>query len=205
MIRRRDGGGDRRLGRLGRLGCAAPLLLGLAAAGCSSGNEALVSPGLRNGMVRLWEVSEPTLPNALDVFSGRRLFLGSGDVTANFGDFFVDGAPGSTDLRLRSLASLLLAESVHVVGLQDLGAIDFDGLVTAPSDGYLDSEDSTGVSVVAGHVYVLRITRTNAGDNFAKLVMDGIGGVEGDPDSQFIDFHYVIQTEPGNRRFDLQD
>ncbi len=200
MIRRRDGGGDGRL----QPGRAALLVLGLAAAGCSGGDEALLSPGLREGTVRLWEVSEPTLPNAFDVFSGRRLFLGSGDISASFGDFFVDGAPGSTDLRLRSIASLLLAEPVHLVGLQDLGPIDFDGLEMAPSDGYLDSEDSTGVSVVEGHVYVLRIRRTNIGDNFAKLVVDGVGGTEGDPDSQFIDFHYVIQTEPGNRRFDLQ-
>jgi hypothetical protein len=177
----------------------------VGAAGCGGGNEALLSPGLRNGTVRLWEVSEPTLPNAFDVFSGRRLFLGSGDIGASFGDFFVDGAPGSTDLRLRSIASLLLAESVHLVGLQDLGPVDFDGLEIAPSDGYLESEDSTGVAVVQGHVYALRITRTNIDDNFAKLVVDGVGGAEGDPDSQFLDFRYVIQTEPGNRRFDLQD
>ena len=201
MIRRSDGGADPRPRPLGR---AALLLLGLTAAGCGGGNEALLSPGLRDGTVRIWEVSQPTLPNAFDTFSGRRLFLGSGDINLSTGDFFVDGPAGSSDLRLRSIASLLLAEPVHPVGLQDLGAIDFDALEMAPSDGYLDSEDSTGVSVVEEHVYVLRITRTRSGDNFAKLEVDGVGGTEGDPDSQFIDFHYVIQTEPGNRRFDLQ-
>ncbi len=184
------------------LRAAALFALGVLAAGCG-GDDNLLSPGLREGSARIWEVSAQDFPSGFDVVAERRLFLGSGDISSALGDFFLDGPPGSTDLRLRSLASLLRAEPVHPVGLQDLGAIDFEGLDVAPDDGYTESEDSTGVAVVAGHVYVLRITRSSIDDNFAKLIVDSVGSTNGSADRQFIDFRFVAQTEPGNQRFDL--
>jgi hypothetical protein len=172
--------------------------------GCG-GDGDLLSPGLREGSARIWEVSAVDFPSVYDVFFGRRLFLGGGDLGSDLGDIFLDGPRGSTDLRLRSLASLVRAEPARADRLQDLGAIDFDGLEVAPSEGYTDVEDSAGVAVVTGHVYVLRIGRSSLDDNFAKLVVDAIGETDGDIDRQFIDFRFVVQTEPGNQRFDLQD
>jgi hypothetical protein len=166
------------------------------------GESSLLSPGLREGGGRIWEVSAQGFPSAFDLVSGRRLFLGTGDVSANLGDLFLDGPPASTDLRLRSLASLLRAEPAHSVGLRDLGAVDFEALDEVPDDGYTDSEDATGAAVVQGHVYAVRIGRTSLGDNFAKMVVDSIGITGGSVDQQFIDFRFVAQTQPGNRRFE---
>jgi hypothetical protein len=177
--------------------------LAALAAACGGGDENLLSPGLREGTARIWEVSAQDFPSAFDVVAQRRLFLGSGDVSSALGDFFLDGPAGSTDLRLRSIASLVRLEPVHPVGLQDLGVIDFEGLEMAPDEGYTESEDSTGVAAFEGHVYVLRITRSGLDANFAKLIVDAIGSTDGSTDRQFIDFRYVVQTEPGNRRFDL--
>jgi hypothetical protein len=177
-------------------------LVGLVLAAGSCGDSSLIGPELRSGSNRIWEVSAVQFPSAFDVVTTRRLFLGTSDVNAAQGDIFLDGPASSTELRLRSIASLLRAEPVHAVGLQDLGMVDFDALEEVPEHGYSESEDSTGVAVGTGHVYALRINRgTNLGDNFAKLVVDSIGETGSDPDSQFIDFRFVAQTQPGNNRF----
>jgi hypothetical protein len=173
--------------------------LALLVTACSEGS--LISPGLNEGGSRIWEVSAAELPSAFDIVTGRRLFLGTGDINASVGDIFLGGPPSSTELHLRSIAGLLLGEAVHPVGLQDLGAIDFEALDGVPRDGYTDSEDTTGVSVVVSHVYALRIQRSSLGDNFAKLIVDAVGQAGGDPDTQFIDFRYVVQTQPGNEDF----
>jgi hypothetical protein len=178
------------------------VMLGALAAACG-GDDNLLSPGLRDGTARIWEVSAQDFPSAFDVVAERRLFLGSGDINSSLGDFFLDGPVGSTDLRLRSIASLLRLEPVHAVRFQDLGTIDFEALETAPQEGYTDSEDPNGVGAFEGHVYVMRITRSGIDDNFAKLIVDSIGSTDGDIDRQFIDFRFVVQTEPGNPRFNL--
>ncbi|MBA2565254.1 MAG: hypothetical protein H0V09_07500 [Gemmatimonadetes bacterium] len=162
-----------------------------------------VDPQVRAGNSRVWELAATDLPSAFDLFTGRRLFLGSGDIGSTEGDVFLTGPPGSTDLRLRSIASLLRAEASHVVGLQDLGAIDFDSLGEAPEDGYVDAEDSSGVRVEQGHVYVLSVVRPSVGaPNYAKLVVDAVGSSGAGPDRQFVDFRYAVQLQPGNRGLD---
>lgn len=179
------------------------VLLGGLAAAC--GDEDLVGnirPEVREGSGRIWEVAALDLPTAFDVFSGRRLFLGSGDINANLGDVFLEAVLGTGDLRLRSIASLLRLEDVHAVEIQDLGPVDFDSLEGVPDGGYVASEDSTGVVAIPGHVYALSIQRSNLGANFAKLVVDAIGGT---PPARFIDFHYVVQVQPTNRSFEASD
>jgi len=181
-----------------------PLIcLGLAcllSAAC--GDEDLIGsirPDIREGSGRIWEVAAEDLPSAFDLFSGRRLFLGSGDINSGLGDLFLDTVPGSGDLRLRSIASLVRLEAVHAVELQDLGAVDFASLAEVPDGGYVASEDSTGVLAAPGRVYALSIQRSNLGPNFAKLIVDAIGGA---PPARFIDFRYVIQVQPTNRSFE---
>lgn len=160
-----------------------------------------VRPNVREGGGRIWEVSAEELPGAFDVFNGRRLFLGGGGV-ADSGDVFLDGPPGSTELRLRSVASLLRAEPAHQVEVQDVGPIDFGALFEIPEEGYVEASDTVGVAVVAGHVYALRIRRTELGPNAAKLVVDVVGATGEDLDRQFIEFRFAVQTQPGNPRFE---
>ncbi|MFN2432566.1 MAG: hypothetical protein ABR599_07090, partial [Gemmatimonadota bacterium] len=104
---------------------------------------------------------------------------------------------------LRSISSLVRGFATHQVALRDLGAIDFDGLDEVPADGYVDEEDSTGVAIVQGHVYALRIQSTTLPPNFAKLVVDAVGGTAGPV--RFIDFRYALQIQPGNPRFEDED
>ena len=181
--------------------------LALLGAGCGEGDPlGNLRPEVREGGGRIWEVSAEQLPSAFDIVSGRRLFLGSGDIGPTAGDIFLEGTPGSTELRLRSVASLLRAQASHAVELQDLGEVDFATLEGVPDDGdYLDSEDSTGVAAVQGHVYALRIRRSELPPNFAKLVIDAVGTTADDPDQQFIDFRFAVQIQPGNPRFDTED
>ncbi|MFN2431831.1 MAG: hypothetical protein ABR599_03260, partial [Gemmatimonadota bacterium] len=68
----------------------------LLAAGC--GDEDLtgnLDPDVREGGDRIWEASATDLPSAFDFLSGRRLFLGSGNVSSTFGDVFLEG-PGDS-------------------------------------------------------------------------------------------------------------
>ncbi len=185
-----------------------PRLAGLAllcalAGACGDGDlVGNIRPDVREGSGRIWEVAAPDLPSAFDVFSGRRLFLGGGDINATQGDVFLQAVAGTGELRLRSIASLLRLESVHAVEIQDLGPVDFGALQEVPDRGYVASEDSTGVGVVPGHVYALSIRRSNLGANFAKLIVDAVGGT---PPARFIDFHYVFQLQPTNRGFESRD
>lgn len=173
----------------------------LLVAACGDGGLRTVTPDLLDGGNRIWEVAAQDLPSAFDVFSGRRLFLGSGDIGGELGDIFVEAVPGTGELRLRSVASLLRLQATHGVEIQDLGPVDFSALDEVPDDdNYTESEDSSGAIVVPLHVYALRITRTGAGPNFAKLIVDGVGGEV--PGRRFIDFRYVFQVQPGNRRFE---
>jgi hypothetical protein len=156
---------------------------------------------IREGSARIWEASAADLPGAFDFLSGRRLFLGSGDINENAGDIFLDGPPGATELRLRSVAGLIRTEPTHLVELQDLGLVDFASVDEAPEDGYLEARDTTGVAAVAGHVYVLRITGADFAERFAKIVIETLDNTAGSPDRQFIDFRYALQVQPGNRSF----
>lgn len=185
--------------RLSRLAATA-LVLALPA--CGEGDPFGVAPDVQQGSGRIWEVAAGDLPSAFDVLTGRRLFLGDGDISSAMGDFFLDGTPGSTELRLRSVVSLLRGEAAHLVELQDLGAIDFDTLGEVPPDGYLPAGDTNGVPVVPGHVYALRITRSALDPNSAKLVVDAVSSTGDSPDRQFIDFRFAVQVQPGNRRFE---
>jgi hypothetical protein len=184
--------------RSGVLGLAAVAALLVTA--CGDEDPFDLSPGLREGSARIFEVAAENLPSAFDLVSERRLFLGSGDISESLGDIFLEGGTGLADLRLRSISSLLRAEATHAVELLDLGEVDFDELLEAADEGYVAAEDSTGVAAVAGHVYTLRIRRSELAPNFAKLIVDQIGAET--PGRRFIDFRYVVQTEPGNRRFE---
>jgi hypothetical protein len=184
-------------------GCAA---MGLLLAGCGEGDPfGAVTPNVREGSARIWEVSAEDLPSAFDLVTGQRLFLGSGDVGATLGDVFLDGAPGAVELRLRSVASLLRAEAAHAVEIRDLGEVDFEDVREVPEEGYTASEDSLGVTVAAGHVYALRLRRSELGFNFAKLVVDAVGSTGDDPDRQFIDFRFAVQIRPGDRHVVEED
>lgn len=179
---------------------AAAALVGLAA--CGEGDPFGVDPNVNEGSSRIFEVTAPDLPSAFDLFSGRRLFLGSGDVDAGSGDFFLDGASQSSDLRLRSIASLVTGETTHQLEIQDLGAVDFDGLSEVPDDGYLEAEDTTGVAAVQGHVYAIRVVRSTLGPNYAKLVIDTVGATGPGFERQFVDFRFALQVQPDNRGFE---
>jgi hypothetical protein len=182
----------------------AAALAGLAAGFAACGDEDLfgIDPALREGSGRIWELPAPGFPEAYDFFAPRRLFLGSGEIGQGLGDVFLDGAPGSTQVRLRSVSSFLRAEASHAVEIRDLGPVDFAALDQVPLDGYTSSEDSVGVEIVQGHVYALRIIRSALDPNFGKLHARAVGTTDGGPDAQFLDFDFVVQVQPGNPRFE---
>jgi hypothetical protein len=179
-----------------------PVLLLAIATGCGEEDLLGTRPRLRQGSSRIWEVSAADLPSAFDVFNGRRLFLGGGDVGPVSGDIFLDGsAAGGPGLRLRSVASLLRAGVTPLAEIRDLGPVAFEELREVPDEGYHDAADTTGAAVVEGHVYALRLRRSELAPNYAKLVVDRIGSSSaGGP--RFVDLRFVVQVQPGNRRFE---
>jgi hypothetical protein len=178
------------------------VVFSLVLAGCGDEDLFGIDPALREGSSRIWEVSAPGFPEAYDFFASRRLFLGSGEIGQGLGDVFLDGAAGSTQVRLRSLSSLLRAEPSHAVEIRDLGPVEFETLGEVPLDGYTSSEDTVGVEILEGHVYALRIIRSALDPTFGKVLARTVGTTGGSPDAQFVDFDFVVQVQPGNPRFE---
>lgn len=156
-----------------------------------------VEPDVVEGADRIWEVAAADRPSAFDVLAGRRLFLGSGEVGAALGDVFLDSVGG--ELRLRPISGLVRLLAVHQVEIQDLGPVSFDTLVELPTDGYEEANDEDGVAVVQGHVYALRIRRSQLGDNFGAFSVDAVAG---DPGARFVEFRYAAQAQLGNPRLE---
>lgn len=172
--------------------CAAAATAALLVAGCGDDDVLGVRPDVREGADRIWETDAEDLPSAYDFLSSRRLFLGGDDIGA-LGDVFLDGQSG--ELRLRSISGLVRALAVHAVELQDLGPVGFETVDVLPTEGYLEAEDEQGLAVVDDHVYALRITRSTVGANYAKVVVDAIGG---EPGQRFIDFRFSAQVQAEN-------
>ena len=162
-----------------------------------------INPQVREGSARIWELAAEDLPSVFDFLAGRRLFAGSGDVGPALGDVTLSAGPGG-ELRLLAVSGLLRAETAHAVEIRDLGAVDFAALGEVPEEGYLAADDTLGAAVEVGHVYALRIVRSDLGANHAKLVVDGVGET-GAPDRRFVDFRYAVQIQPGNPTFEEED
>ncbi len=155
---------------------------------------------------QVWELGLEGFPSGYGFTTARRYFVGTEPVGAFEVTWVLDALAGGP-LVFRPYSTLAPAGSLLRVGIQDLGAIPYESVTEAPEGGYSDVNDSTGVSVVAGHVYAFRISQLGQGVvpiNYAKLeVIEVDREFADDPASRFIRFRYSYQIQPLNR--DLAD
>lgn len=174
------------------------------AAGCDEDNPFRSQPPeVEGGASRVWELPLDGFPSGWDFVLGDRFFVGTGAVSSSIGSFVVDERADGT-LVFRPYSTIVPALSLIRTGILDLGPVSFDGVVEVPEDGYSSVSDSTGVPIVAGHVYAFRLTRLGGGVvpiNYAKLGVTAVDReFEADPRSRFVAFEWAYQLQPLNRR-----
>lgn len=191
--------------RASRGRCRALGLVALAVlAACDEDNPFRNAPlGVSTGEDRIWELDLAGFPSGFDFLNGTPLFIGAGPIGSRVGDVLLDARPDGT-LVFRPFSVVAPGLSVKRVGIQDLGDVAFDAVEEVPEDGYSAVEDTTGVPVVDGHVYAIRIADLGLDVvpiNYAKLEVVEIEQQDpGEPRSRFVRFRYSYQIQPLNRR-----
>lgn len=162
-----------------------------------------------HGASQIWELGLEGFPNAFDVPTGRRFIVGADAIASSFGTFVLDARPDGT-LVLRPFSTIAPGFSSSRVGIQDLGALSFEAVTEVPDGGYKAPGDSTGVPVVEGHSYALRIsTQFPSGLlalNYAKVHVSQLGRQSpNDPRSRFVLFEWAYQNRPQERNVTVVD
>jgi hypothetical protein len=153
-----------------------------------------------HGTDQIWELGLDGFPAAFDLPSGQRFIVGAGAIPGSFGTVLLDARDDGT-LVFRSFGTLAPAFSSVRVGFQDLGSRSFESVVEVPQDGYTSPSDSTGVAVVEGHTYAVRISSTFPNGlvalNYGKMtVLELDRQLPADPRSRFVRFAWAYQVRP---------
>ncbi|MFN2421011.1 MAG: hypothetical protein ABR527_06485 [Gemmatimonadota bacterium] len=153
-----------------------------------------------HGTDQIWELGLEGFPAAFDLPSGQRFVVGASSISGSFGTVVLEGREDDT-LVFRSFATLAPDFSFSRVGIQDLGSRSFDSVTEVPEGGYTLPSDSTGVPIVAGHTYAVRITTTFSsgivGLNYGKItVLEVDRQFPADPRSRFVRFEWAYQVRP---------
>jgi hypothetical protein len=178
-------------------------LVALALAGCDEGNPFQnTAPQVLDGESQVWELGLPAFPSGWDFAFGRRVFVGTDEISGSTAAFLLDERTDGT-LIFRPFSTFLAAGSIVRTGISDLGAIPYESVEEVPEGGYSDVNDSTGVVVESGHVYAFRISRQQGGVvpiNYAKLGVTQVGSeFPSQPKSRFVRFLWAYQVQPLNR------
>jgi hypothetical protein len=153
-----------------------------------------------HGTDQIWELGLEGFPAAFDLPSGQRFVVGASAISGSFGTVVLEGREDGT-LVFRSFATLAPDFSFARVGLQDLGPRSFASVTEVPEGGYTVPSDSTGVPIVEGHTYALRISTVFAGGivglNYGKITVTEVGlQFPADPRSRFVRFDWAYQVQP---------
>lgn len=176
----------------------------IASIGCEEDNPFRSIPeGVSTGQSRIWELALPAFPSVFDFTTGEGLFIGAETIGSRQGDFVLDSRPDGT-LVFVPFSAVAGGLTVKRTGFIDLGPIPFESVEEAPEDGYSAVGDSTGVPVIEGHVYALRVADLSISAvpiNYGKIEVLDVGVQRpDDPRSRFVRFLWSYQLQPLNRR-----
>jgi hypothetical protein len=185
----------------------AAMILVLAAwplAGCDEQNIFETIPEqVFHGTTQLWELGLEGFPSGFDIPTGTRFFVGPSSIGMSFGSFVLEGRDDGT-LVFRPFATIAPGFTAVRVGLQDLGARPFSAVTEVPDGNYSLPNDSTGVAVVQGHTYAIRVSGSTPTGliaiNYGKLHVAEVGlQFPEDPRSRFARIEWAYQNQPQER------